>query len=91
MFNPKNPCCNSYIETTNPERNVYQLHNFRGNPLQGAFGIKILNLFFADNGFGEYVSFGSDQHLAVFASTLDILQETAEEMRQNPVSVPVII
>lgn len=70
---------------------MYQLHNFRGTPFQGAFGVLIKNLFFADNGFGEYVSFGSDQCLAVFASTADILQETAEELRQNPPSVPVII
>ena len=69
---------------------MYQLHNFRGNPIDGAFGIKILNLFFADNGFGEFVSF-DDQYLAVFASTVEILHETAEEIRQTPPSVPVII
>lgn len=69
---------------------MYYLHNST-TATDCLFSTKWNNAwFFADDGFGNFLSFGKDTVLQLFASTTDILSITCSEMRKES-TIPNII
>ena len=62
------------------------LHNYDAtcNPTDCLFGVKFVNEFFADDGFGNFITYGKDSLHQLFASTTDILRITCEERDEAP-------
>ncbi len=70
------------------------LHKYNAsvNPTDCLFGMKFAgSTFFADDGFGNYITFGNDTLLQLFASTNDILSLTCAEREHEEAELPNII
>lgn len=66
---------------------MHHLHNtaLDHNPTDCLFGVKFMgSKFFADDGFGTYVTFGNETTIQLFASTNDILSLTLAECDEAP-------
>lgn len=73
---------------------MHYLHNYNAtlNPTDCLFGMKYgAEKFFADDGFGNFVTFGNATVHQLFTSTNDILSLTCAEMRREPQPIPNII
>lgn len=71
---------------------MYYLHNSTTALDDCLFSTKWNNAwFFADDGFGNFVSFGKDTLLQMFASTNDILSLTCAEREREEAKLPNII
>lgn len=72
----------------------YNLHQLQTNEVSDClFGMKFADYhFFADDGFGNFISYGNETLHQLFVSTTDILKMTnAERNPRKPVSIPNII
>lgn len=71
---------------------THYLHNAAINPTDCLFGTKYCgDRFYADDGFGNFVTFGNATLHQLFTSTNDILSLTCAEREREESSIPNII